>query len=70
MNFQKRIRKLVEPLTQYVIVIVIIALLAGWVFSLVSAVLVFRDSQLMQSIINNTPVFAAIEGFLAMLTRD
>jgi len=70
MNFQEAIRKAVEQLTQYVIVIVILALLAGWIFSLVSAVIFFKDSKLMQTIIENTALFAMIETFLAMLTKE
>jgi hypothetical protein len=70
MNLKKAIRKAVDQLTQYVIVIVILALLAGWIFSLVSAVIFFKDSSLMQTIIENTALFAMIETFLAMLTKE
>lgn len=70
MNLKKSIRKAVEPLIQYVIVIIILTLLGGWVFSLVSAVIFFKDSNLMQTIIENTALFAMIETFLAMLTKE
>ena len=70
MNLKKAIRKAVDQLTQYVIVVIILTLLAGWIFSLVSAVVFFKDSKLMQTIIENTALFAMIETFLAMLTKE
>jgi hypothetical protein len=70
MSLKKTIRKAVDQLTQYIIIILILGLLAGWIFSLVSAVVFFKDSSLMQTIIGNTALFAMIETFLATLTRE
>ena len=70
LGLRKRIKEqLIDPLTRYIIVAIIVTLLSGWLLSLVSSIFVFRDGEMMLTIINNTPVFAAIEVFLAMLTR-